>query len=170
MSQIHRVVFRRAPRRAPCLIPVMVGAALLLAIAGAHAQDTQSLDNAMATASSWLAQGDADQADAMWQSSDGVLQKSVSKSAWKKYLTGLHRQWGTLKGREWLQVAHISDPSGLPPGEYLNVIYSATYANAPMLETVSLMRKGNNWMPVGYTVRPVHVQPSPIAQATAAHP
>lgn len=169
MSQIHRVVFRRAPKRAHGLM-VTLGAALTLAAACAHAQDTQTLDNAMTTANSWLAQADADQAEVMWQNSDSVLQKSVSKSAWKKYLTGLHRQWGALKGREWLQVAHISDPSGLPPGEYLNVIYSATYANAPMLETVSLMRNGNHWTPVGYTVRPVHEQAPPIAQATAAHP
>jgi hypothetical protein len=148
----------------------MLGAALSLAAVGTHAQDTQSLDNAMAAANSWLAQADADQAEAMWQNSDGVLQKSVSKNAWKKYLTGLHRQWGVFKGREWLQVAHISDPSGLPPGEYLNVIYSATYSNAPLLETVSLIRNGNDWTPVGYTVRPVRVQTAPIAQATAAHP
>jgi Protein of unknown function (DUF4019) len=168
MSRIHRVVFRRAPKRAYGLM-FTLGAVLSFAAAYSHAQDTQALDNALATANSWLAQADADQAELMWQNSDGVLQKSIGKNAWKKYLTGLHRQWGALKGREWLQVAHISDPSGLPPGEYLNVIYSATYANAPMLETVSLMRSGNNWTPVGYTVRPVHVQASPIAQATAAH-
>jgi len=169
MSQIHRVVLRRAPKRAHYLV-ITLSTALSFAAIDAHAQDTQALDNAMATANSWLAQADADQADVMWQNSDGVLQKSVSKSAWKKYLTGLHRQWGALKGREWLQVAHISDPSGLPPGEYLNVIYSATYANAPMLETVSLMRNGSQWTPVGYTVRPVHEQAPPIAQAAAARP
>lgn len=169
MSQIHRVVLRRAPSCARCLIQVTLGTALFFAAIGAHAQETQTLDNAMATANSWLAQADADQAEAMWQSSDGVLQKNISKNAWKKYLTGLHRQWGALKTREWLQVARISDPNGLPPGEYLNVIYSATYANAPMLETVSLMRNGNSWTPVGYTVRPVHEQASPMAQATAAH-
>lgn len=168
MSRIHHVVLRHAPTRAHYLM-VMLGTAISFAAACAHAQDTQALDNAMTTANSWLAQADADQADVMWQNSDSVLQKSFSKSAWKKYLTGLHRQWGALKGREWLQVAHISDPSGLPPGEYLNVIYSATYANAPMLETVSLMRNGNGWTPVGYTVRPVHEQAAPIAQATAAH-
>lgn len=168
MSQIHRVVLRRAPTRAHC-VTIILGMAISLTAIGTHAQDTQALDNAMATANGWLAQADADQAEVMWQNSDGVLQKSVSKSAWKKYLTGLHRQWGALKGREWLQVAHISDPSGLPPGEYLNVIYSATYANAPMLETVSLMRNGSHWTPVGYTVRPVHEQ-APIAQAATTRP
>ena len=168
MGQIHRVVFRRASKRAYCLM-ITLGTALSFAASHARAQDTQTLDNAMATANGWLAQADADQADVMWQNGDAVLQKNVSKSAWEKYLTGLHRQWGALKGREWLQVAHITDPSGLPPGEYLNVIYSATYANAPMLETVSLMRHGSNWTPVGYTVRPIHVQAPPIAQATAAH-
>lgn len=165
MSQIHRVVLRRGPKRAHYLA-VTLSTTLLFAVTGAHAQDMQTLDNAMAAANSWLAQADADQAEVMWQNSDGVLQKSISKNAWKKYLTGLHRQWGALKSREWLQVAHISDPSGLPPGEYLNVVYSATYANAPLLETVSLMRNGSQWTPVGYTVRPVHEQPSPIAQAT----
>jgi hypothetical protein len=169
MSQIHRVFFRHAPKRARCLV-FALGTALSFVTIGAQAQDTQALDNAMATANGWLAQADTDQAEAMWQNSDGVLQKSISKKAWKKYLTSLHRQWGALKGREWLQVAHISDPSGLPPGEYLNVIYSATYANAPMLETVSLIRNGGQWAPVGYTVRPVHEQAPPIAQAAAARP
>ena len=169
MGQIHRVVLRRVPRHAPHLIQATLAFALAWTATCAHAQDTQTLDNAMATANSWLAQADADQSDAMWQNSDAVLQKSFSKNAWKKYLTGLHRQWGAFKDRKWLQVAHISDPSGLPPGEYLNVIYSATYANAPMLETVSLMRNGGNWTPVGYTVRPVHMQTPPMAQATAAH-
>jgi hypothetical protein len=169
MGRIHRVVTRCAHGRAAWVVHLSLTIALSCAMNNARSQDAQALDNAMATANGWLAQADADQSDAMWQDSDAALQKSFSKNAWKKYLTGLHRQWGALKGRQWLQVAHISDPAGLPPGDYLNVIYSATYANAPMLETVSLMRHGGNWIPVGYTLRPVHEQVAPMAQATAAH-
>jgi len=142
------------------------GMALVFAAHGIAAQEPPGLDNAMIVANAWLAQADTDQIDAMWQGSGTVLQKNVSKGAWHKYLLGLRRQYGEAKNRQWLEVERITNPSGLPPGEYLNVVYSTAYANASMLETVSLVHGESGWMPVGFIMRPL--QQTPLAQRAPA--
>lgn len=141
--------------------------AALLAAGHAHAQQTPSLDNAVATATRWAAQADSGQADAMWKSSGQIMQKSVSQADWAKYLDGVKKQLGATQSREWAQIGRVESPQGLPPGQYLNVVFLARHANAPALETVSMAQLGANWVPVGYIVRPVQQQPAAPAPAAA---
>lgn len=137
--------------------------AALLGAGQAHAQQSASLDSAVATATNWAAQADRDQADAMWQASNPAMQKSVSKADWSKYLDGLKKQFGSTQSRTWLQIGRVENPTGLPPGEYLNVAFAARHATAPTLETVSLAKTSSGWSPVGYVVRPI-----PATQPAAA--
>ncbi|HEY9131065.1 MAG TPA: DUF4019 domain-containing protein [Dyella sp.] len=142
------------------------GIALVFATHELAAQEPPGLDSAMIVANAWLAQADTDQLEAMWQGSGTILQKNIGKGAWRKYILGLRRQYGEAKNRQWLEVERISNPGGLPPGEYLNVVYSTAYANTSMLETVSLVHGEGGWMPVGLIMRPL--QQAPLAQAPGA--
>jgi hypothetical protein len=137
--------------------------AALLAVAPAQAQQMPSLDSAISVATRWAAQADANQADAMWQASSPVMQKSVSKADWGKYLDGVKKQLGAMQARDWVQVGRVENPQGLPAGQYINVVFVAKHANAPAVETVSLTQAGSSWVPVGYIVRPVQQQQQPAA-------
>lgn len=142
-------------------------AGLLLTIAGtggAFAQQNLSLDNAVTVATRWAMEADTNQADAMWQSSAPVMQSNIKKDDWHKYLVNLHQQLGASQTREWLQVARVDNPSGLPSGNYLNVIFLTKYAKSTTFETVSMVLMQTGWQPVGYVVRPVQTQaPAPSA-------
>lgn len=161
----------RPSAKATALRLASVGAfAALLAVGQAHAQQQPSLDSAIATATRWAAQADAGQTDAMWQASSPVMQKSVNKADWGKYLDGVKKQLGATQGRDWVQVGRVENPQGLPAGEYINVVFVAKHANAPALETVSMTQSGSSWVPVGYIVRPVQQQQPAAAAAPAAAP
>jgi len=146
---------------------VMSLAACLLAAGQAQAQQSPSLDGAVAAATRWAAQADSSQADAMWKSSGQIMQKSVSEADWAKYLDNVKKTLGATQGRDWVQIGRVDNPQGLPPGQYLNVVFVARHANAPAVETVSLTQAGSSWVPVGYIVRPVQQQPAAAAPAAA---
>ncbi|MFC5741883.1 DUF4019 domain-containing protein [Dyella tabacisoli] len=134
---------------------------LAMGAGNASAQQNMSLDNAVAVATHWVAQADDNQADTMWQNSGQLMRKSVSKNTWSHYLGTQRKQLGTLQSRDWLQLARVTNPDSLPAGEYVNVIFTATYANASMLETVSLAQTSNGWVPVGYVIHPIRAVAAP---------
>lgn len=157
--------------RIPRSFALSAAVAALSAASIAHAQQLPSLDSAVAVATRWAGQADANQVDAMWQASSPIMQKSVSKADWGKYLDGVRKQLGTTQGRDWVQLGRVENPQGLPAGNYVNVVFVARHANAPAVETVSLAQSGNSWVPVGFVVRPAQQQPAaPAAAAPAAAP
>lgn len=140
--------------------------AMLLGAGSALAQQAPAgLEKAVATAGKWIAQADANQADAMWKASSPTMQKDVTQANWSKYIADIRQQAGAQQGRNWVAVNKVDNPQGLPPGEYLNVIYATKFAKAQTFETVSMAKNSSNWQPVGYIVRPA--QP-PQAQGNAA--
>lgn len=141
-----------------------IGSVALLGAGVALAQQAPSgLEKAIASAGKWAAQADANQADAMWKSSNAAMQKAVTQADWAKYIGELRQHAGAEQNRSWVGVSKIDNPQGMPPGEYLNVIYATKFANAETVETISMAHDASNWQPVGYIVRPA----KPPTQATA---
>jgi hypothetical protein len=128
--------------------------AMLAAASAVSAQQAPAgLEKAMTTAAKWVGQADANQADAMWKASSSTMQKNVSQADWNKYIGELQSKLGKAQSRSWVGVSKVDNPQGMPPGEYLNVIYAAKYASGMTVETVSLAKNSSNWQPVGYIVR-----------------
>ncbi|WP_266158675.1 DUF4019 domain-containing protein [Dyella silvatica] len=148
---------------------IQIGALTILVIVGSGQafaqQTTASLDSAVAVASRWALQADANQADAMWQDSAETMRKSVKKTEWSHYLGTLRKQLGVLQSRDWLQLARVTNPNNLPAGEYVNVIFATKYANASTFETISLEQTASGWAPMGYVVRQMQ---APTAATTPA--
>lgn len=115
----------------------------------------KSLDKALAQAQRWVQLSDRHRPDAMWLEAGAMMQRSVARGEWVRYLRHIRLGRGALVGREWFEMARVRDPKGLPPGDYLNVIFLAHYAKAVQFETVSLAPSGTGWQPVGYIIRPV---------------
>ncbi|GLQ91805.1 DUF4019 domain-containing protein [Dyella acidisoli] len=148
-----------------------LSAALLGASAALAQQAPSGLEKAVATAAKWATQADAGQADAMWKASSDTMQKSVSQADWTKYIAQVRKEAGAEQSRAWLAVNKVDNPKGMPPGEYLNVVYNTKFANAATFETVSLTKSGSSWQPVGYIVRPQQPAKAPasgVAQPAAS--
>lgn len=122
---------------------------------------TASLDAAVTAARQWTALADANQGEVMWSSSSPIMQQSIKREDWNKYLTALQSELGRVNGRDWAQVVRIPNPTNLPPGEYVNVVFNSRFAKAPAVEKVSLSQIGGRWVPVGYVVTTVQPQAAP---------
>jgi hypothetical protein len=128
--------------------------AVLLGAGPAFAQQAPSgLEKAIATAGKWVAQADANQADAMWKASSSTMQSKVKQADWVKYIGDIRQRAGAEQSRAWYAVTKVDNPQGMPAGEYLNVVYSTRFANAATVETVSMVKNGSSWQPIGYIVR-----------------
>jgi hypothetical protein len=128
--------------------------AVLLGAGSAFAQQAPSgLEKAIATAGKWVAQADANQADAMWKASSATMQGNVKQADWVKYIGDIRQRAGAEQSRAWYAVTKVENPQGMPAGEYLNVVYSTKFANTATVETVSMIKNGSSWQPIGYIVR-----------------
>jgi hypothetical protein len=141
----------------------------LLGAGSVFAQRAPSgLEMAIYTASKWVAKADANQAADMWKASDVAMQKNVNQVNWAKYIGEIRKRAGAEQSRTWVAVTKMDNPKGMPPGEYLNVIYDTKFANAATVETVSMAKSGSYWKPIGYVVRPAQPQDTTTAAAKPA--
>jgi len=144
--------------------------ALLLGTGAAFATPSSNLDNAMAVASNWLAQADANKADAMWKASSPSMQSTIPQRSWANYIGDLHKLLGQEHARVWRVMDKVANPKGMPEGKYLNVVYVAKYPAGDMIETVSLAQTSNGWQPVGYVVHRAHPVDAGSASSKSAAP
>ncbi|QRX81535.1 DUF4019 domain-containing protein [Glaciimonas sp. PAMC28666] len=146
---------------------VLMAIGVMLCTGNVYAQ-TLSLDGAVAAASQWATLADANQAERMWAASGPIMQKSINKEDWAKYVSNLRSDLGALNGREWAEVVRVGQPANLPKGDYVNVVFSSRFSKSPAGEAVSMMYAGGHWIPVGYVVhkvQPAGANGSPPAPA-----
>lgn len=139
-------------------------AALCFSTTASSAQNAPPLDGLIRSAAQWAALADANQTDRMWGESGAIMQKSINKAEWTQYLANLRNELGNMQGRDWSQVTRVVNPSGLPAGEYVNVMFTSRFAKATTVEKVSLLQANGKWIPVGYIVSKL---PPPAAAAPA---
>jgi hypothetical protein len=148
-------------------IAQVCGSALLLQAGNVAAQNAP-LDGLVKSAGLWASMADANQPERMWDTSGPIMQKNMAKQDWGRYLVNLRSELGPLQSRQWVQVARVVNPTGLPPGEYMNVMFSSTFAKAATIEKVSLTQSAGKWIPVGYVVN--RAEPPQASAAPAAPP
>lgn len=156
-------------RKTSRLASAALVSALLFGTGTAMAQSLD-LDKAVVIAGKWIAQADANQADAMWKAGSSVLQKSVTQDNWGKYISSLRDKAGNEQQRSWVAVSKIDNPQGLPAGQYLNVMYATKFAKAMTVETVSMTKGSSGWEPIGYVVREANPGGAAVNNANASKP
>lgn len=144
-------------------------AAVGMSLAGHAMAQAASLDGAIDAAKHWTSLADSKLGDRMWMSSGQLMQKSANKDDWAKYLRGVQTEFGDINKRDWVQVVRISNPSNLPAGEYINVVFASRFTKSMVLEKVSLVQDGASWVPVGYIVTKAE-QVAQVAPGTVATP
>lgn len=135
-------------------IPALFVCTALLSCA-ASAQETQSIVQAKAAASSWLALVDAGNYSGSWDHASNLFKSAVNETAWVSAISTARTPLGKLKSREVRSANFTHTLPGAPDGDYVVIKYASQFENkAGAIETVTPMREKNGaWRVSGYFVK-----------------
>lgn len=129
----------------------------LFALSGvsALAQDAESVAQAQATATRWVALADAGQFAASWDEAAGPFQAAIAKSRWEAALQAVRSPLGAVKSRTLRSAEFTTSLPGAPDGQYVVVRFDTQFENkAAAVETVTPMKdKDGNWRVSGYFIK-----------------
>ena len=129
--------------------------ALVLAVSGVHAADTEAVNQARKSANSWLALVDAAQYGQSWDEAATLFKSAVTKQEWMKAVQSTRAPLGALKSRTFKTATFTRSLPGAPDGEYVVIQFDTRFENkAAAVETVTPMRqKDGAWKVSGYYIR-----------------
>ena len=129
--------------------------ALVLAVSGVHAADTEAVNQARKSANSWLALVDAAQYGQSWDEAATLFRSAVTKQEWMKAVQSARAPLGALKSRIFKTATFTRSLPGAPDGEYVVIQFDTQFENkAAAVETVTPMRqKDGAWKVSGYYIR-----------------
>ena len=108
----------------------------------------------VATANVWLEQLDAKSWNESWKRTGKLFQSNLTQEQWAKTAQAVRDPLGAVISRHILGVTKTTTLPGAPDGEYGVLTYSAVFTNkASAVETVVLIRDGEQWKIVGYFIR-----------------
>jgi hypothetical protein len=138
--------------------PLFLLASAILLTAAAHpapaGPGTALDDDARRAAQSWLALMDGGQYAESWQEAGRLFQRSVTADAWARQAAGIRQRTGSSIARELVTDTEVTDPPGVPPGEYFRIRYETECASAGVVRETVLLQKesGRGWRVVSYVV------------------
>jgi hypothetical protein len=113
-----------------------------------------ALTSDVATANVWLEQLDAKSWNESWKGTGKLFQSNLTQEQWAKTAQAVRDPLGAVISRHILGVTKTTTLPGAPDGEYGVLTYSAAFTNkASAVETVVLIRDGEQWKIVGYFIR-----------------
>ena len=129
--------------------------ALVLAVSGVHAADTEAVNQARKSANSWLALVDAAQYGQSWDEAATLFRSAVTKQEWMKAVQSARAPLDALKSRIFKTATFTRSLPGAPDGEYVVIQFDTQFENkAAAVETVTPMRqKDGAWKVSGYYIR-----------------
>ena len=130
-------------------------AALALVTLSAPAiESPDALTSDVAIANKWLEQLDAKSWNESWKGTGKLFQSNLTQEQWAKTAQAVRDPLGAVISRHILGVTKTTTLPGAPDGEYGVLTYSAVFTNkASAVETVVLIRDGEQWRIVGYFIR-----------------
>jgi hypothetical protein len=135
------------------LLPVL---AVLLAVAGLGAPTVGIQDpEARRAAQAWIALVDAGQYQQSWTEAGRLFQRTTTADAWARDAATIRQRTGSSLRRELITDTDVTDPPGVPAGEYFRIRYETECASGIIRETVLLVQEaGRGWRVVRYDVEP----------------
>ena len=110
---------------------------------------------AQAAGEAWLAHVDAGDYAASWEGGSTVFRQAVTAAQWAQALEQARQPLGELQERRLLQAEHTTQLPGAPPGEYVALVFRATFAGGAANEQLIMMLdEDGEWRPAGYFVQP----------------
>jgi hypothetical protein len=128
--------------------------AATVAIAARSGAAEPSVDDARKVAEQWLALVDAGRYDDSWAASASYFRSQVPQTEWKNAATAARAPLGALASRTFSAAESTHSLPGAPDGDYMVLIYDATFASGHARETVTPMRDvDGHWKVAGYFVQ-----------------
>lgn len=105
-------------------------------------------------AAGWLTLLDRRDWGTAWETSAGAFRKSVPLARWMDNVPKVRADLGALKERAPATVAYKQRIEGLPPGEYVSVIFLSKFEQREVQEVVTTVREPDGrWRVTGYSTR-----------------
>ncbi|RUR39194.1 DUF4019 domain-containing protein [Vreelandella populi] len=111
-------------------------------------------DTEIESASLWLETIDAGEYEESWNLTGSLFQNQLSVAQWVEALVQVRQPLGELEDREVSSTTLANSLPNAPDGEYIVITYASSFEHEDnAIETVTLRREDEEWLPVGYFVR-----------------
>lgn len=138
--------------RAPAAAPAPAPASPRPAASAAGVQEKETAGRV--AAAGWLTLLDRRDWGTAWESSASTFRKSVPLANWMEGVPKVRADLGALQDRAPVTVAYRERIEGLPPGEYVSVIFRSKFAQREIEEVVTTVREPDGrWRVTGYSTR-----------------
>lgn len=145
-----------SPGRAPApAAPSQAASAPKAAASAPKASAIEEKENAgRIAAAGWLTLLDRRDWGTAWESSASAFRKSVPLAKWMDGIPKVRADLGALQERAPATVAYKERIEGLPPGEYVSVIFLSKFEQREIQEVVTtVLDRDGRWRVTGYSTR-----------------
>ena len=132
---------------------LFLAAAVILTAARSNATEP-NVDDARKVAEEWLALVDAGKYDDSWSAAASYFRSEVPKAVWAMSAGAARAPLGAIESRTLNAAEATRKLPGAPEGDYVVLVYDATFASGHARETVTPMRDADgHWKVAGYFVQ-----------------
>jgi len=137
------------------LLTKLLAIHLLFGSANAAGQETEP--EALDAALEWLILLDNGDYAGTWDTAADLFQTAITREGWVDRIASVKTPLGKLISREFRSSEPVTNPAGVPEGEYLVVRFATSFAEMEeAVETIVLHHgPGRDWKVSGYFIRPV---------------
>jgi hypothetical protein len=106
-------------------------------------------------AAAWLALLDAGRFGDAWDTASTLFRSNVPKDAFVKGMSGSRSALGAAKERKVGDIAYKTQLQGLPPGQYVSVLFVSDFPGKPATDEIVMTMRENDgrWRVTGYSTR-----------------
>ena len=134
-------------------ILLMIAFLVITSTAGA-AQDQDQKAAALEAAEAWLAQVDAGDYGASWDSAAPYFQAAIPRDQWAQTLNGVRKPLGQVQSRRLHSATYATELPGAPDGQYVVIQFESSFTHKKTaVETVTPMLDAGRWRVSGYFIK-----------------
>ena len=128
---------------------------IVLSMSAAAPCEDKGEKAATESANHWLAQVDAGDYAASWETASPVFKQSISQDQWAKMLKAKRGPMGKVLSRTLKSAVYTTSLPGAPDGQYVVVVYESSFEHKKSaIETVTpSLGKDGQWRVSGYFIR-----------------
>ena len=123
-----------------------------LQLAGTKEFPLTVLQAASTASQNWLNIVDSNRYGESWDKLSSLSKLSVKKEEWVEILEKTRRPLGAATSREVVDERTAKDPSGMPKGDYIVMLYKTQFSRQTVFELVTLYLEDGQWLVSTYQV------------------
>jgi len=113
--------------------------------------DRPTVEAAAQASLAWLKLFDQGKYGDSWDKGSSLLKGSIEREGWVQMQNQTHKPFGSVIKREVADERFAKNPHGLPPGDYMVMVYRTTFSNKKSaIEIVTLFLEKGHWSVVTY--------------------